>query len=86
MSIFNLDQAPQRLPLKVLHALLEDEDAARDRPSFDELGQGHGSRGCEVEIVGRSQSEVGEDLQVAHAVGAELEVAGRGGVFSGFPL
>lgn len=40
----------------------------------------------ELEVVSRAQGKIGEDLEVAHAVGAELQVAGWDGVVSAVAL
>lgn len=75
IPILNLNQPPQRLPLKILLTLLVDEMAHRYSPSFGNSGQGHGSVGGETKVVGGAHAEVGEEFQVADAVGAQLEIA-----------
>lgn len=75
MSILNLYQPATRHALVVLLALLEDENVARDRPALCYLWKWDGAFGGEVEVVGCAQGEVGHEFEVAHGVGAQLEVA-----------
>ena len=76
MPVLYLNQPPQRLTLEILLRFLEDEIRARHRPAFCDARERHGAGGGEVQEVGCAQGEVGEDFEVADAVGAELEVAG----------
>lgn len=81
VSILDLDQAAERDPLKVLLALLVYEVTASHGPAFGDTGKGHGARDGEAEVVGGTDGEVGEELQVLHAVRSQLEVANREAVF-----
>lgn len=71
----DLYQPSQCLALEVLLAFLEDEVCPRHRPALRNLGQRHWPLGGEFEIICGAHGEVGEEFEVAHRVGAELEIA-----------
>jgi hypothetical protein len=45
-------------------------------PALGDLGERHGAPCRKIEVVGSTESKVGEEFEVAHTVGAELEVGG----------
>jgi hypothetical protein len=45
-------------------------------PALGDLGERHGAPCRKIEVVGGAESEVGKEFEVAHTVGAELEVGG----------
>ena len=59
--------------LEILLRLFVDEVAAQGSPTLCFPGQGHGAGGGQFEIEGSTEAEVGEELEVADAVGAELQ-------------
>ena len=62
----------------------------RDCPPLRDARERGGADGGEFEVVGGAHGKVGEDFEVADAVGAELEFAGfdvlRGVVAEGFEV
>jgi hypothetical protein len=76
VTILNLNQSPQCDTLKVLLTLLVYKVGSRNGPALGDLGERHGAPCREVEVVGGAEGEVGKEFQVAHTVGAELEVGG----------
>jgi hypothetical protein len=70
VSILDLNQSPQSDTLKVFLTLLVNEVGSGNGPALGDLGKRHRAFGREVEVVGGAKSEVGEKLEVAHAVGA----------------
>lgn len=81
VPVLDLDQSAHGDALKVLLRFLEDEGVARDGPALGDAGQGDGALGGQGEEVGGAEGEVGEEFDVAHAVGADLEVADGHAVF-----
>lgn len=75
MSILDLNQPPHGPTLKILLTLLVHEHAPGDGPTLDDAGERYGTGGREIEVVGRAQCEVAEELEVADIVGAQLEIA-----------
>lgn len=76
LPIPNLNKSPQSLPLEILLALLMNKTASRHRPPFHNSGKRNRAVGGEPEVVGGAKGEVGEELEVADTVGAQLEIAG----------
>lgn len=76
LSIPNLNQSPHRPPLEVLLTLLVDETASRNRPALYNTRERNGTVSGESEVVGCAEGKVGEEFEVADAVGTQLEVAG----------
>lgn len=76
MPIEHVYLPPQGDPLEILLALLEDEVRPRHCPALDDLRQVFGAFGGEAEEVGGAEGKVSEDLEVADAVAAELELGG----------
>lgn len=74
MSILYLNQPSTGHALPVLLRLLENKGVAGYRPSLCYLWQWYGTTGRQVEVVGRAESEIGHEFQVAHGEGAELQV------------
>jgi hypothetical protein len=72
----NLNQSPQCDTLKVLLTLLVYEVGSGNGPALGDLWERHGAPCRQVEVVGGAEGEVGEEFEVAHTVGAELEVGG----------
>lgn len=81
----DLDEAPHGDALKVLLRLLEDEVCARHGPSLGDTGQGNGTSRGEAHVVCGADGKVGEEEQVADAIGAQLEIADGDAVFRGAP-
>lgn len=81
VSVADLDQPPQRDPLKVLLALLEDEVRPGHRPALRHARERHGPVRGQAEVVGCPQREVAEELEVAQRVGPQLQIARRHAVF-----
>jgi hypothetical protein len=81
VTILDLNQAAEGDPLKVLLALLVYEVTAGHGPALGDTGEGHRAGDGEVEVVGGTDGEVGEELQVLDAVGSQLEVAYGEAVF-----
>lgn len=52
------------------------ETSSGDGPALDDAREGDGAVGGQTEIVGGAEGEVGEELEVADAVGSQLEIAG----------
>lgn len=74
MSVLDLNKSSAGYTLEVLLTLLVHEIASGDCPSLCDFRKRHGALCREVQVVGCAQTEVGEDLEVAHAVRAQLEV------------
>lgn len=81
ISILYLDKAAERNPLKVLLALLVDKVTASHGPAFGDTRKGYGAGHGEAEVVRSTEGEVGEELQILHTVGSQLEVANGEAVF-----
>lgn len=79
----DLDEATHGDALEVLLRFLVHEVAAGHRPALCDSGERHGPFGGEVQVVGCAQREVGEELQIFDAVGAELEVGAWDAVLGG---
>ena len=75
VPVLNLDQPAQGDAPEVLLRLLEDEDVTRDGPALGHAWEWDGALGWQGEVVCRAEGEVGEELEVADAVGADLQVA-----------
>lgn len=75
MTVLNLNQPPQRDPLKILLVLLVDEVGFEDSPALHDLGERDGALGLEVQVEGSAHGEVGHEFEVADGEGAELEGA-----------
>ena len=77
MPIPDLNQPPERDPLKVLLALLVDKVGLGHRPPLDHAGQRDRSKRGQPQKVRRAQRKVGKELQVARRVRPQLQVARR---------
>lgn len=75
VAIFNLNEPAESNPFKIFLALFVNEVASRDRPAFDNAGEGDGAGNREIEIVGCTNGEIGKKLDVMNTVGPQLEVA-----------
>ena len=58
-----------------------DEVGPRHSPALSDSRKWYGSLGREVEVVGSAQGKVCEEFEVAHTVGAELEVGSGNTVY-----
>jgi hypothetical protein len=76
VSILNLNQSPQCDTLKVLLTLLVYEVGSGNGPALGDLGERYGAPCRKIEVVGSAEGKVGEEFEVAHTVGTELEVGG----------
>lgn len=83
VTVLDLDQSPERDTLKVFLRLLENEMRLGHGPALDHAGQRDGTEGGQAEVVGGTEGEVAEELEVADRIGPELEVA-RGNAVLGF--
>ncbi len=77
IPILNLDQSPQRDPLKILLALFVHKIRPEHGPALHDLGQGDGTFGVESEVESRAHGEVGHEFHIADREGAELQRADR---------
>jgi len=57
-----------------------DEVGPRHGPALCDSGERHGTARRQVEVVCGAQSKVGEEFEIADAVGADLQVGGWGAV------
>lgn len=76
VAVLDLDEPAARDALEVLLRLLEDEVAAGHGPALGEAREWDGAPGGQAQVVGGAEGEVGEELDVAGGVGAELEGGG----------
>lgn len=84
MAIFDLYQSTERYSFKILLTLLMDKVAARHCPAFNNAGQRYWTGYGKFEIVGCAHGEIGEELNISHAVGSKLKVT-YGQAVLGFP-
>ena len=75
VAIFDLDESAESYPFKIFLALFVNEVASRDRPAFDNAGEGDGTGNRKIEIVGCANCEIGKKFDVLNTVGPQLEVA-----------
>lgn len=80
-AILDLNQPAEGNSLEVFLALLVHEVASRNGPAFDEARQRHGTGDREVKVVGGTDGEVGEELDILDAVGSQLKIAYGEAVF-----
>ena len=85
MPVLDLDQPAHRDPLKVLLRLLEDEGRAWHGEALDDARQRHGALRRQRQIVRRAHGKVGHVLEIAHRVGAQLQIADGDLVFGNAP-
>lgn len=81
VSILNLDKPAEGDPLKILLALLVDEIASWDGPAFDDAWERDGTGDGEVEVIGSTDGEVGEELHIFDAVGSKLQITNWEAIF-----
>ena len=81
----DLNQPPQRGPLKVLLALLENEGTPGHRPPLGQPRQRRRPKRRQLEVVGRAEGKVAEEVEVGQAVRPQLQVAGRDAVLDFAP-